>query len=116
MKPLFIPLKTEFYEGFERGEKREEMRLYGPRWNEKTCRPGRRVVLSKGYGKKNRLQGWIKAFHKFDAHGYEEKARAAVLACYGTLDKPMAHISIELGEPPELPCKDTIFMFSEEKD
>jgi len=26
MKPLFIPLKTEYYESFERGEKTEELR------------------------------------------------------------------------------------------
>lgn len=46
MSPLFIPLKTEFYEGFLRGDKREEYRVHGPRWNEKTCRIGREAVLS----------------------------------------------------------------------
>lgn len=35
MKPLFIPIKREFFEAFERGDKTHEYRLYGPRWNER---------------------------------------------------------------------------------
>ncbi|MFA6354042.1 MAG: hypothetical protein WCW93_03870 [Candidatus Paceibacterota bacterium] len=58
-KPIFIPLKTEYFDAFERGEKGVEYRAYGPRWNEKTCPAGRRVVLSKGYGKHKRLTGVI---------------------------------------------------------
>lgn len=37
VKPLFIPLKKEYYEAFECGEKTVEYRAYGPWWNEKTC-------------------------------------------------------------------------------
>lgn len=48
--PLFIPLRTEWYEAFERGDKDTEYRAYGPRWNEKTCYQGRRATLAKGYG------------------------------------------------------------------
>lgn len=101
MKPeelpaLFIPLKTEYFEAFESGLKTDELRLYGPRWNELTCVPGRAVVLSKGYGKKSRLRGRIKYFNKFDPWGYGDNDRAAILACFGTLDKPIAHITIEL--------------------
>ena len=62
MKPLFIPLYTEFYEQFENGTKTIEYRNYGPRWNEKTCLIGRPVVISKGYGKKNRLKGIVTNF------------------------------------------------------
>ena len=32
------------------------MRVYGPRWNEKTCFIGRRATLSKGYEKGSRLR------------------------------------------------------------
>ena len=63
MKPLFIPLKAEFFEAFERGEKKAEYRVYGPRWNEKTCPVGRPVVLSYGYCKKRRLRGTVASFH-----------------------------------------------------
>lgn len=49
LKPLFIPLKTEFFRAFESGAKIVEYRAYGPRWNERTCMPGRSVVLSHGY-------------------------------------------------------------------
>lgn len=37
VKSLFVPLKKEYYEAFECGEKTVEYRAYGPRWNEKTC-------------------------------------------------------------------------------
>lgn len=49
MKPLFVPLKTEYFRAFERGEKQEEYRVHGPRWNRTTCTPGRPAVLSHGY-------------------------------------------------------------------
>jgi hypothetical protein len=65
MKPLFIPLYTEFYEEFKNGTKNIEFRAYGPRWNEKTCVVGRPVVLSKGYGKQNRLNGVVADFEHF---------------------------------------------------
>lgn len=61
-KPLFIPLKTEYFEAFKAGTKDTEYRWYGPRWNEDTCRRGRSVVLSKGYGKAHRLEGTITGF------------------------------------------------------
>lgn len=52
-KPLFIPLKREFFDAFERGLKVFEYREYGPRWNERTCRVGRLVTLSMGYGNRH---------------------------------------------------------------
>ena len=61
-KPLFIPLKTIYYEAFSAGTKTTEFRPHGPRWNAKTCRIGRRVTLSKGYGKGNRLAGVIAGY------------------------------------------------------
>lgn len=61
-KPLFVPLKAEYYRDFECGLKTTEYRLYGPRWNERTCRPGRPVTLSLGYGKRERLHGTIAGF------------------------------------------------------
>lgn len=42
--PLFIPLTGEFYDAFANGSKTEELRRYGPRWNERTCPVGRAVV------------------------------------------------------------------------
>jgi hypothetical protein len=61
-KPLFIPLKGEYYDAFVRGEKTTEYRPYGPRWNERVCRVGRPVVLSRGYGKRHRRHGTITEF------------------------------------------------------
>lgn len=49
MRPLFVPLKTEHFRAFACGEKQTEYRAYGPRWNERTCIPGRPVTLSHGY-------------------------------------------------------------------
>lgn len=60
-KPLFVPLKTEWFRGFESGRKETEYRAYGPRWNEATCRVGRKATISHGYSGK-RLQRVIAAF------------------------------------------------------
>lgn len=49
-KPLFIPLRTKWFRAFESGEKNKEYRAFGPRWNERTCNPGRKAVLAHGYG------------------------------------------------------------------
>lgn len=65
-KPLFIPLKAEYFYQFKRGEKHVEMRKYGPRWNEKTCKVGREVTLSLGYGKAHRMSGRIVSFSVCD--------------------------------------------------
>lgn len=66
-KPLFIPLKTEWYNKFLSGEKDTEYRPWGwvekngkgrwSPWNERTCKIGRDVVICKGYGKKDRILG-----------------------------------------------------------
>lgn len=61
-KPLFIPLKREFYEAFKAGVKVTEYRRFGPRWNAGTCWLGRPVVLSLGYGKKHRMTGRVEQF------------------------------------------------------
>lgn len=89
---LFIPLKREFYEAFERGEKGFEYREYGPRWNERTCRLGRPVTISMGYGKTRRLRGTITHF--------STSATPALLpgwsACYGDNHRTAAIIGIAL--------------------
>jgi hypothetical protein len=59
VKPLFIPLKAKYYEAFLSGVKDTEYRAFGKRWNHKTCYAGRAVVLSKGYGKGNRINAII---------------------------------------------------------
>jgi hypothetical protein len=64
LKPLFFPLKTEYFDAFRDGTKTVEYRAYGPRWNERSCAVGREVVLSKGYGKQERLTGVIVSFEK----------------------------------------------------
>lgn len=93
-KPLFIPLKSLFFNAFKMGAKDTEYRLYGPRWNERTCRLGRQVTLSKGYGKTHRLHGVVIGF-----------ARARIQtpdwqACYGTEPHDAACIRISLKSVP----------------
>lgn len=78
--PLFIPLKTEYYEAFKWGTKTVEYRRYGPRWNKKTCYVGRAVVLSKGYGKQDRVHGTIIGFQR------RFVSNPAWLDCYGEPD------------------------------
>jgi len=95
-KPLFIPLKTEFYEQFENGTKTDELREYGKRWNEKTCRVGRAVTISKGYGKQNRLYGVVSSFSRYHGSWFNSPHKEAIKKCYGTLDIKIAVISIRL--------------------
>jgi hypothetical protein len=86
MKPLFVPLKSEYFDAFMAGIKTSEWRLYGPRWNERTCVPGREVILSKGYGKAHRLTGIVLGTtqHRIDDpqhpfnRVYGERAKGAV--------------------------------------
>lgn len=89
-KNLFIPLKREFFEAFASGEKTHEYRVYGPRWNEKTCRIGRRVTLSLGYGKHRRLSGIVSSFSKNET----PQSRPGWRECYGD---DLALIAAEIG-------------------
>jgi hypothetical protein len=73
-KPLFIPLFTQYYYQFKSGKKKIEYRNYGVRWNERTCRVGRRVIISCGYGKQKRLHGIVSAFNKITRHGISSAA------------------------------------------
>lgn len=95
-KPLFIPLKTEYFDRFKSGEKTEELRLYGPRWNERTCTINRKVTLSKGYGKHDRLTGAIWKFKRQHGSTFGSTYQASILKIFGTLDIWVACISITL--------------------
>jgi hypothetical protein len=85
---------TVYFNQFKAGTKGEELRLYGPRWNEKTCAIGRQVTLSKGYGKHERLRGVVTGFKKVSALTLSEEHQRAIALLYGSLDKPIAVISI----------------------
>ena len=65
MKVLFIPLKRIYFEQYKLGIKHYEWRRYGPRWNERVCVPGRKVILSCGYSGP-RLRGTIRSFKRTD--------------------------------------------------
>jgi hypothetical protein len=90
--PLFIPLKTEFYEAFCEGSKTVEYRRAGAGWNSKTCRVGRAVTISKGYGKQHRRNGMIVGFCLSDL----PCRTAAWRKCYGDDSGPAACITIEI--------------------
>lgn len=96
MKPLFIPLKGEYYDLFVSGDKTFELRRFGLRWNEKVCAVGRSVTLSRGYGKTARIAGIIYSFDRFPAQLLSGLNRIAVGRLYGTLDLDIARIGIAL--------------------
>ncbi|HAS89195.1 MAG TPA: hypothetical protein DCS48_07805 [Desulfovibrio sp.] len=99
-KPLFIPLYTEYYDAFLRGDKKHELRMYGPRWNEKSCAVGRPALLSKGYGKQNRATSTVKSFSAKMGYELSEQDQKAVLACHGLLNIRIAVIG--LADPVEI--------------
>lgn len=92
MKPLFIPLKAEYYEAFEDESKDTEYRKYGPRWNADTCYVGRKVVLSYGYGKKRRMYGEIIEVTR----NKEPSKLPGWIACYGENARDAICIKIKL--------------------
>ena len=94
MKNVFVPLYTKHFNDFKSGVKTEELRLYGKRWNEKTCLVGRKITLSKGYGKHERLYGTISKFKKQHGSLFGSTYRADILERYGTIDVLIACISI----------------------
>lgn len=94
MKPLFIPLKAEYFDAFENGTKNTEYRLRGPRWNAETCAIGREVILSRGYGKQRRLCGIITGFH----YDTLPTKLPGWLECYGPHAGDAACIRIEAKE------------------
>lgn len=90
-KPIFIPLKREYFEAFERGEKTTEYRKRGPLWDATRCRPGRSVTLSLGYTKR-RLFGVITAF----SYDTCPAKLPGWLECYGSGAGDAACITIKL--------------------
>ncbi|MCP3928063.1 MAG: hypothetical protein GY705_03060, partial [Bacteroidetes bacterium] len=94
MKPMFIPLKSQFYYQYKKKKKDTELRLYGNGFNERTCTVGRKVVLSKGYGKHERLTGYIKNFKVKHATLLNKSSRLAIKKCYGNLNVNIACIYI----------------------
>lgn len=96
MKPLFIPLKSEYYEAFKADLKTEELRLYGPRWNHQTCLIGREVILSKGYGKQHRMKGRIWKFKKQHASTFGSTYKKSILDVFSSLNVDIACISIQI--------------------
>jgi len=90
--PLFIPLKTKYYEAFERGEKDTEYRPRNDRWNATTCRIGRPVVLARGYGKTHRLYGEIVGF----SYDTVPSKLPGWTACYGNQAGDACCIKIKL--------------------
>jgi len=82
-RPLFMALKTEHYLPFRSGEKRYEIRPYGARWNEETCRVGRLASVSHGYQKKGRLIRVVTRFEKISGSQFKEADKASVKAIWG---------------------------------
>jgi hypothetical protein len=90
-KPLFLPLKGQYFDAFVDGSKDTEYRMYGPRWNERTCKAGRPVLLSRGYGKHFRRWGVIVDFKRSSPPDMK-----AWYECYGTITGAAACIKIAL--------------------
>ncbi len=101
MKPLFIPLKAEHFVAFRDRYKTMEFRKYGARWNEKTCPPARPVVLSKGYGKQERLAGKVSFFKKCYGGSLPPLAQMQVMQIFGTTDLQIAIIGVTHLKPVE---------------
>ena len=100
LKPLFIPLRREFFEAFQDGSKVEEFRRFdGRRWTAVTCQVGRRVVLSLGYGRANRMTGIIAGFEI----RHEPTTTTAWRTCYGETNEFTVAACIHITNLPPIP-------------
>ncbi|MAI62422.1 MAG: hypothetical protein CBB87_08100 [Micavibrio sp. TMED27] len=100
LKPLFIPLKTLYLEQFKTGYKTHEIRLVSKRWNRNNCYPGRKVILSKGYGNYERLNGEIISVDVFPADELLADEKDAFIDCFGEekLHMDVIYIGIKIDE------------------
>lgn len=64
---LFVPLNTEPYRSFERGEKEWELRGVNNQFNSETVTEGRTVELRRGYSTDDSLWGVIVEVRVFDS-------------------------------------------------
>lgn len=96
-KPLFLPLAAVHYDDFENGEKGHEFRLYGPRWNEQACRIGRKVTLSRGYGKHKRMTGVVTSFERIPF----DQAPAVAREIFADRRGDIAKIGIKVDQYPQ---------------
>jgi hypothetical protein len=74
-RPLFVPLRTEWFAAFRSGSKRVEWRAYGPRWNRQVAHRGRDITLSHGYSGA-RLHGTVVRTRRVSANHAPAGARA----------------------------------------
>lgn len=74
-RPLFIPLRSEWFQAFRDGRKRVEWRAWGPRWNRDVAHRGRPVVLSHGYSGA-RIRGTVVRTRRVPAHRAPAGARS----------------------------------------
>ena len=83
-KPLFVPLKSQYYYEFKNGTKTRELRRGSDkRWSAKNCRVGRAATLSRGYGKQDRLSATVSAHKVWRVRGLSPRDYAAFVDCYG---------------------------------
>lgn len=64
--PLFLPLTSEYFYAFKEGRRNVEYRALSFKWNPDQCFAGRKVTLSRGYGRYGRMKGIIKSVKVID--------------------------------------------------
>ena len=92
MKDLFVPLFKKYFLKIKNGEQNCEIRPANHRsWNSKNVYAGRVLLLSNGYGKKNRIRKEIivtvEGCAKFAFSGIPQRHIDAVEAIYGKRDR-----------------------------
>lgn len=90
---MFLPLKSVYFEAFVSGTKTTERRMYGVRWNEKTCTPGRQITISRGYSG-DRITGTVAAFRRTWGTKLAPDVQAEILKCYGSAEIWVAEIDV----------------------
>lgn len=105
-KPLFVALKTKFYEQFKYGLKRYELRKLNSNFNAQTCKIGKAVILSKGYGNHERLGCYITSYKEVNGSDLPLNMQKSAREVYGTATLRFAIIG--LSKPRKLDSKGNV--------
>jgi len=96
--PLFLPLKTEFFNAFKDGTKTHEYRRHGRQFTKKNWFPGRRVNLRRGYSTNDNLYGTVTSFKVFRKSEIIGSLAKTITDLYGPEDEEICEIGIEIDE------------------
>ena len=93
---LEIKVFEKYFEQWIDRKKKYEMRIYGEKWNEKTCRVGKKAIIRCGSKGLSSVSGVISGFSVVEACDLPQSDQDTIKEIWGTIDLTMACIEINI--------------------